>query len=163
MARRQKRSHLLDALLQRAAEDAVADAASFQIVSLLFLKARCLSVDHLAGPILDPAEVVVAEDPQVLVHRAVDERYEPGVGRAVAAKGPVHRGPRCRVTEEEVARVAKRCLLPLVLAPRHLQMVGECPTKVLRLPELATELVHPQGVECGGAGPRKRRLASGLG
>ena len=59
--------------------------------------------------------------------------------------------------------MTKRCLLPLILAPRRLQMVGERSVQRLRFPELAAELVHPQGVERRRGGTREGRLARGLG
>src|SRR5262249_32641056 len=85
--------HLLDALLDRPRDAEEADAARDEVVELLPLEgARQLALE-LARPVLDPAELVAAERPGVVRHRAVDELVQARVGTAVRSERPLERRP----------------------------------------------------------------------
>src|SRR5262249_11939645 len=74
---------LFDPFLDRSGDIHVRDAASGEVVDLLPLEsARQLSLE-LTGPVLDPAELVATEHPDVVGDRAVDELVQAHVGAAV--------------------------------------------------------------------------------
>ena len=59
--------------------------------------------------------------------------------------------------------MAERCLLPLDLPDRDLQVVGERPLHPLRLPQLAAVLGRPEGSALPGKPPGERGLPGRLG
>ena len=138
---------LLDPLLHRPGHGHVGDPAPVEIPNLLLLELARHCAHHLARPVLDPAEVVGAEEPRVVVDGAIDELVQARVGGAVRAQRPVQRRPGVRVAEEEPACVPGSGVLPLPLPSCHLQMIGERALEVLRFPELPAELVRPERAE----------------
>src|SRR5439155_11394048 len=129
--------HLGDSLLDGAADDDEVDAARSQVVELPALKRRREWACKLARAVLDPAEVVVADDPAVVVHGPVDELVQPSIGTPVRRERPLQRRPRRGVAEEELARVDDGGILPTALPLGDPPVVGKRALQTLRLPELA--------------------------